>query len=215
MLPPRNLSGMYRLNTMTSCLPHTHQGPGGQWYYQELVPGWSFPIPEPSPSHNDQPVTSPPMMRTATPMPQTPEPHQEEPQSPSSKRTMTPSMPIAPTMSGPNLPPLTNNSLVPSELRHGSFKDRMLNPKRPSIGPDHRNPWISSLPPIEKPHFFLTGLIWLLRPEYLPIATETYTTLPLGIGSFNYGQGWPRNSETWNSTSNRVIDQTCMVLVQR
>ncbi len=103
-----------------------------------------------------------------------------EPQSlsSSSKRTMTPSTPMAPTMSGQNLPLSTDDSFDPSGLRPGNSDAKMLNPMEHSLGQDPENPWISSLPQTKEAPFPNEGSMRPSRLEFGPTATRPYMFLP-------------------------------------
>ncbi|KAK0214722.1 hypothetical protein EDD85DRAFT_798821 [Armillaria nabsnona] len=213
--PMRNPSGTYRLNMgmIRPCPMHHH--PEEPWVYQELAPRWVMPIAGLfSHFHDSPPVTSLLRKRTVTPIPQTLLPRDDpKPQSPNSKRTMTPSTPQAPTSSGPNSLPLTNKSLDLSEPRHGNSNNGMSSPKKHTLGQESKSLWGSTSPSTKEPLFHVMKERQSLRPESLPITTEPYIPQPLGTEWRGYAPEQPRNNANWRSPYlpslyNRGTDQT-------
>ncbi|SJL16834.1 uncharacterized protein ARMOST_20363 [Armillaria ostoyae] len=130
--PPRwrNMRGTFGLATKAPCHPIPLPPPVEQWYPANLVSGWTFPIPVNPCTPPDKPLpTFPPTTRIATPTPRTPllpSEEEEEPQSLSSERMITPSTPTALTTSGQPSLPSTDKSLVPTKVRHESSEEGTL-----------------------------------------------------------------------------------------
>ncbi|PBK60280.1 hypothetical protein ARMSODRAFT_1026680 [Armillaria solidipes] len=182
----RNTAGIYGLATIP--LPPHHLTPcndlRGYWYPPNLVPGCDSDTPNPKPQSSNKG------------------------QFPSlSERTMTPSMPMASTMSGQPLPLSTNESSVPSAPRHGSYNDGTLKPAPHSEAPATGTTW-TSISPRTKEHPSPDNDTLPLWLEFLPTETGSYMPPQLATEYWGSSHERTRNRATWRSPYNRATNLT-------